>query len=197
MSDFLESLSSEGRRVFEAELGDESPDTWVVRAREHGAELLWLHANADLSERGFERFPGYVRMRVETPAPGEPLPRLEPEHYAATQDGGFRGLWGHKLVIPDAEPRPGAVVLGLYEVGEPVGLCTVFPAERLVDGPGVVAGARDPERYVRLLLGACAELGPGSVDLESWGDDPAVVDAYRDLGFAIVEHVGGWQLRLA
>jgi hypothetical protein len=100
------------------------------------------------------------------------------------------------LVAFDAAPAEGAVVLGLHEEGDPIGLCTVFPRERLIDGPGVVPGARDPAVYARLLLGACAELGPGTADLDSWGDQPAVIASYEELGFAVVERVGGWQLRL-
>ena len=196
MSEFLEAVSSDGFRVLEADLGDEDPEEWIARARERRVELLWLHTNTDLSPVGFEPSSGYVRLRAETPASGEALPHLRPEHFAATQDAAFRGLWGHKLVAPDAEPPAGAVVLGLYEDGEPVGLCTIFPAERLVDGPGVVAAARDPSRYARLLAGACAELGPGSIDLDSWGDDLSVIAAYEALGFAEVERAGGWQLSL-
>jgi hypothetical protein len=196
LTEFLEAVSSNGRRVLEANLGDESPDAWVVCAREREVELLWLHTDRDLSSEGFERFPGYVRLRAESPPRGEPLPRLRPEHFAATQDAAFRGLWGHKLVTPDSASPAGAIVLGLYEREKPVGLCTIFPADRLVDGPGVVASARDPSRYVRLLVGACAELGPGPVDIDSWGDDPAVIAAYEELGFAVVERNGGWQLQL-
>ena len=196
MTDFLEAISSDGRRVLEANLGDESPAVWVERARERKVELLWLHTNRDLSGDGFERCPGYVRLRAESPPRGEPLPRLQPEHFAATQDAAFRGLWGHKLVATDAAPPAGAVVLGLYEREEPVGLCTIFPSDRLVDGPGLRRDARRPEAYTRLLLAACAELGPGSIDLDSWGDDPAVIAAYEDLGFAVVERNGGWQRRL-
>src|SRR5579862_4373073 len=92
---WLETISSDGRRVLETELGDESPEPWVARAREHGAELLWLHTNADLSADGFERFPGYVRLRAETVPRGEPLSRLAPEHFDATLETAFRGLWGH------------------------------------------------------------------------------------------------------
>jgi chaperonin GroES len=196
LTDFLEAISSDGRRVLEATLGDESPSVWIERAREREVELLWLHTNRDLSGDGFERFPGYVRLRAESPPHGEALSRLRPEHFAATQDAAFRGLWGHKLVAPDAAPPAGAVVLGLYAREEPVGLCTVFPAERLVDGPGVRADARTPDSYTRLLLGACAELGPGSVDVDSWGDGPAVIAAYEELGFAVAERNGGWQRRL-
>jgi len=111
--EFLEAVSSDGRRVLEAELGDEAVGDWIVQARRAGAELLWLHTNVDLAVHGFERFPGYVRMRTERPPRGEPLARLRPEHYVRTLEGAYHGLWGHKLISPDAEPRPGAVVLGL------------------------------------------------------------------------------------
>jgi hypothetical protein len=196
LSDFLEATSSEGLRVLEADLADDGPDTWIRRAREHGAALLWLHTNEDLAALGFRRFPGYVRLHAETAPRGERLPRLQPEHFAATADAAFRGLWGHKLVPPDAEPPAGSVVLGLYEGDEPVGLCTIVPADRLVDGPGVLRTHREPAAYVRLVLGACAELGGGAVDLDSWGDDPAVIRAYEELGFGVVERVSGWQLEL-
>jgi hypothetical protein len=189
-------MSSDGRRVLEADLGDEQVGDWVARARERGAELLWLHTDVDLTANGFERFPGYVRMRTERRPRGEPLQRLGPADYARTLDGAYRGLWGHKLVSPDAVPPPGTVVLGLYEGQEPIGLCTVFTAERLVDGPGVVPDKRTRAAYARLLLGACAELGAGRVDLDSWGDCEAVIGAYEEIGFAVVERSGGWQLRL-
>jgi hypothetical protein len=100
-------------------------------------------------------------------------------------------------VAPDAKPPAGSVVLGLYEGDEPIGLCTIFSQERLIDGPGILSRAREPSSYVRLLLGACVEVGVGPVDVDSWGDDPAVIAAYEELGFAVVERVGGWQLRLA
>jgi hypothetical protein len=99
-------------------------------------------------------------------------------------------------VSPDAEPPPASVVLGLYDGTDPTGVCTIFPSERLIDGPGVASRAREPAAYVRLLLGACAELGAGPVELESWGDDPAVIAAYEELGFDVVERATGWQLRL-
>ena len=195
--EFLEAVSSVGQRVLEADLDGRDVAEWISRAREVDAELLWLHTNADLSSYGFERFPGYVRMRTEAPPGGEPLPRLKPELYAATLDGAYRGLWGHKLVPDDAEPPAEAVILALEDGHDaPVGLCRVFPADRLVDGPGVLPQARTVAAYMRLLLGACACLGPGPVDLESWGDQAAVIDAYREAGFEIVESTAGWQLAL-
>ena len=140
MSEFLEAVSSEGRRVFEADLGDDSPDAWIARARERDAELLWLHTDRDLSGTGFERFPGYVRLRAQSVEAGEPLPPLQPEDYVPTLELAYRGLWGHKRIEPDAEPPAGAVVLGLYERGEPIGLCSVFPPTGSSTGPGCGRG---------------------------------------------------------
>ena len=194
----MEAVSSEGQRVLEAELVDERDvGHLVLKAREVDAELLWVHSNLDLAAHGFERFPGYVRMRTEQPPQGVPLRRLEPEHYASTLDGSYRGLWGHKLVRDDPQPPPNSIVIGLRgERGEPIGLCIVNPVERLVDGPGVLRDSRSAAAYGRLLLAACAELGSGPIDLDSWGDSPAVIDAYRALGFEIVERTAGWQRRV-
>jgi hypothetical protein len=196
LTDFLEAESSDGRRVLEAELHGEKVEEWIAKARAHGAELLWLHTNADLSGQGFDRFPGYVQLRADDAPPGEPLPRLEADHYARTLDAAYRGLWGHKRVAADATAPPDAIVVGLYAGDQAIGLCTAFPDERLIDGPGVVPRAREPGAYRRLLLASCAELGPGPLTVDSWGDPPSVIEAYAQLGFDVVEQTAGWQLRL-
>ena len=195
-AEFVVAVSSEGQRVLEAELLNEHEIAHlIVKARAVDAELLWLHCDLDLTAHGFERFPGYVRMRTEQPPQGVPLPRLEPEFFASTLDGSYRGLWGHKLVRDNPRPPPDAIVLGLCgEGGEPIGLCVVDPAERFVDGPGVRQGSRVAGAYERLLLAACAELGAGPVVLDSWGDSPVVIDAYQAIGFEVVECTTGWQL---
>ena len=36
----------------------------------------------------------------------------------------------------------------------------------------------------------------GRVEVDSWGDDPAVIAAYEELGSAVVERPGGWQFQL-
>jgi hypothetical protein len=64
-----------------------------------------------------------------------------------------------------------------------------------VDGPGVLPNSRGAAVYTRLLLGACADLGAGRVELDSWGDRSTVIDTYRQLGFEIVENTAGWQFR--
>jgi hypothetical protein len=161
------------------------------------ARRIALVAHQRGSQRaGVERFPGYVRMRAERPAQGPRLPRLKPAHYPPLATAPYRGLWGHKLLSEPAEPPAHTIVLGLYQGDEPIGLCLVAPAERLIDGPGVLPPARMPQACARLLTGACAELGPGPVHLDSWGDAPTVIGACEDSGFDVVERVTGWQLRL-
>jgi hypothetical protein len=34
------------------------------------------------------------------------------------------------------------------------------------------------------------------VNLETWGESPQTIDAYRELGFEVIEEVPGWELRL-
>lgn len=189
-------VSSDGEAVAEAELEGGNPAGAVAAARHAGVELLWLHANADLAPFGFIRRGGYVRMRAEAVEGGEPLPLLDAGDYAATIDLAYRGLWGHTQVAPDAVPPAGGTVVGLPGPTGPIGLCTVFSGGTARGRAGRPPGRRDPAGYARLLRGACVLLGPGPADLDSWGDAPDVLDAYARLGFARVEEVGGWELRL-
>ena len=105
-------------------------------------------------------------------------------------------MWGHKLVrrerFDTLATRDDLVHLVLGAIG----VCRIEPADRLIDGPGVVPGARDPANYARLLLGACAVLGEGHGTLDSWGDLPEVIDAYHELGFETVEETAGFELEL-
>lgn len=188
--------SSEGVPVAEAALEAGDPAALIGAARQRGAELLWVHTNADLSAFGFGAASGYRRLHADVAPAGEPLPTLPDGDYAKTLDAAYRGLWGHKHVPADAQPPERAVVLGLYEGPDPKGLCSIFPEDRLIDGPGVVRDVRTPENYARLLLAACALLGSGPIDVDTWGDDTAVIDAYVEHGFAIVDEVCGWELQL-
>lgn len=137
-------------------------------------------------------------MRAEEAPSGKSLGELAAGDFTSTLDRAYRGLWGHKQVSPEQTPPEGAVVVGLYdENSDPIGLCTVFLEERLVDGPGVVLAARSPRNYVRLLEAACVLLGQGPIDLDSWGDNADVTQAYVDLGFETVEESGGWEIELS
>jgi hypothetical protein len=55
---------------------------------------------------------------------------------------------------------------------------------------------RSADAYASLLMSACAELGPGPADLDSWGDAEETIEAYEDLGFDVVVRVQGWELEL-
>jgi len=165
-----------------------------VAAREAGAELLWVHTDDDLGAHGFRRAGAYVRMHAESVpvrARVEP-PLIEERDYPEVLARAYAGLWGHKHVSPLAEPPDGVIVVGVPVVG----LCRVFVAERLIDGPGVLPEGRSADAYASLLLSACKVLGAGPADLDSWGDSDEVIEAYEDLGFDVVERVQGWELEL-
>lgn len=185
-------LSVDGKRVVELESCTEAD---VAAAREAGAELVWVHSDDDLSALGFRRAGAYRRLHADA-VPlrdrGEP-PFLEERDYAEVLARAYSGLWGHKHVSPLAQPPDDAVVVGVPVTG----LCRVWPAERLIDGPGILPEARSPDAYASLLLYACAVLGPGPADLDSWGDSDEVLEAYEDLGFDVVKQSTGWERALA
>lgn len=195
-SEWTHAVTSEGLTVAEVDLADADPVSVIREARQRGVARLWVHTNIDLTRLGFARRPGYARLRADHPPEGAALPRLHPDDYARTLDGAYRGVWGHKHVAESAEAPADATVLGLYTGSEPIGLCRVFVDDRLVDGPGVIAAARAPANYARLLSGACSLLGPGPVDLESWGDPDEIHIAYINLGFSVIEQIDGWELSL-
>jgi hypothetical protein len=182
--------SVDGRPVVETEAfaaGD------LETARAADAELLWVHTNDDLSAQGFRRAGAYVRLHAdEVPLRKREPSFIEERDYAEVLARAYSGLWGHKHVSPLAEPPEGAVVVGVPVVG----LCTVWPGTRLIDGPGVLPEGREPDAYASLLVSACAVLGPGPADLDSWGDADETIEAYEDLGFDVVERVQGWELEL-
>jgi hypothetical protein len=183
-------ISADGKRVVEAEsfvVGD------AETARAAGAEILWVHTNDDLAVHGFRHAGAYVRMHAdEVPVRTREPSFIEERDYAEVLARAYAGLWGHKHVSPLAEPPDGAIVVGVPVVG----LCTVFPAERLIDGPGVLPEGREPDAYASLLISACTVLGAGPADLDSWGDADETIEAYEDLGFDIVDQVQGWELEL-
>lgn len=184
-------LSVDGKEVVEL---DAFRPSSVDAARATGAELLWVHTNDDLSAHGFRRAGAYVRMHADE-APvraNRSIPLLEERDYAETLARAYSGLWGHKHVSPLAVPPQDAVVVGVPVVG----LCRVWKDDRLIDAPGVLPEAREPDAYASLLLHACAVLGEGPADLDSWGDADEVIEAYEDLGFDVVERVHGWELTL-
>ena len=111
--EWLMAVTTEGDRVAETDVVDESLDALIQDVRASGAQLLWVHTNLDLSSRGFTRARGYTRLHADSPGVGEPLPPLAADDYARTLDRAYRGLWGHKQVAADAAPPDNAIVIGL------------------------------------------------------------------------------------
>jgi hypothetical protein len=198
MAELLICRSTEGESVAEVDL-DETTLTLaqiVDLAREQGADLVWAHGGTPTME-GLVPKPGYVHLHAVRPVPGDLLPAVEAQAYGPLLAKAYAGLWGHKWVDP-TEPPPddGSVVLCLTENDAPIGLCRVWPDQRLVDQPGVAAPWRGPRHTQRLLGAACALLGPGPVDVDTWGESPQNLEAYRRLGFAVTQQTTGWELRL-
>jgi hypothetical protein len=198
MDDVLIRRNADGETVAEVDL-DETTLTLaeiVSHARQQRADLVWAHGG-DAEPEGFVARPGYAHLHADATVPGEPLPPVAAAAYGPLLARAYAGQWGHAWVDP-ARPLPtdGSVVLCLSEDDVPVGLCRVWPDERLVDQPGIVPERREPARTLRLLGAACALLGPGPVDVDSWGESPEVLAACGSLGFAVTEQRRGWELRL-
>lgn len=198
MDDVLICRNTEGETVAEVDL-DETTLTLaeiVGHARSVGADLVWAHGRRPAME-GFVQRPGYAHLHARATVAGEGLPPVHADAYGPLLARAYAGQWGHKWVDPaQSLPTDGSVVLCLHEDQTPIGLCRVWPDQRLVDQPGVVPERRGPEHTLRLLGAACALLGPGPVDVDSWGEPADTLQACADLGFAVTEQQQGWELRL-
>jgi hypothetical protein len=201
MEDLVLCRDTLGRVVAEVDLDTTTMTVAeIVRhARAREAEVVWAHGG-DPGD-GFVPMRGYAHLHADRAAPGEPLREVRPDEYGAVLRQAYLGLWGHKWVERTKSlPTDGSIVLCLEEDGPDddtaVGLCRVWPDERLVDQPGVVPERRSPDRSLRLLGAACAVLGAGPVDVDSWGESREVLRASAALGFAVTEETAGWELAL-
>jgi hypothetical protein len=165
----------------------------LTTARSQGIQAIWARGCCFSGESlGFQRRRGYARLQAVSPlteidAARPPL-SLVPELQLAC----FSGVWGHHR--PALEPDPDTTFVGLHESGAWVGICEVDLERKQIDSPGVLTGFRTADRYARLVREASSLLAPGAVTLESWGDTEAALEAYRELGFELVEYVPGWEL---
>jgi hypothetical protein len=103
-------------------------------------------------------------------------------------------VWGH--AEPD-EPDSSTSFLALEEHGKLIGICGFDVPGAWIDGPGVIRKLRTPHRYAQLVRAACTAITGRPITLETWGDEPETLAAYEEAGFHLVEHVPGWELRLA
>jgi hypothetical protein len=98
--DVLISTTSDGRVVAEADLTSDDPEEAIAQARAGGAELVWAYGGEELERHGFRPAGAYRRLHADALPPGIELPRsTSPDLLYRLFDGGYRGLWGHKLVV--------------------------------------------------------------------------------------------------
>jgi hypothetical protein len=168
----------------------------VEDARAFNARAVWIFGGEAIDPAlGFRPTGGY--MRLEAPEPPAPLLLTAPPSKCVRelQTTCFSGVWGrYEAVSRD----PASRYVGLYERGRWTGICQVDVIAGWIDGPGIHPMLRTPERSAQLVRGAAAYLPRNlPVNLETWGESDATIDAYRKLGFEVIEKVPGWELRLS
>lgn len=176
-------------------LGRPDRDLWplIAESRAAGADLLWVHGFVADMPLGFKWRGGYARLEAEQLSSSVELASPPREAVRELQRLCFSGVWGH--AEPD-EPDPSATYVALNEGFEWVGICEFDVDAGWIDAPGVIPELRTPDRYARLVRGAIAHMRKGPITLETWGDSAAVLAAYQELGFRLVEYVPGWELKL-
>ncbi|HEX8981469.1 MAG TPA: GNAT family N-acetyltransferase [Ktedonobacterales bacterium] len=124
----------------------------------------------------------------------------------------YDGLSGHNLATAESWELwlPSMDTRGIFflfdEHAAVIGIVRASPAKvdgrviGQIDAPGVVRRLRGGDLYLQLLLSAMAWLaseGAVEYELESWGDDPAVLDCYRTLGFLTMRRETMYSVSLA
>jgi len=101
------------------------------------------------------------------------------------------------------------IVLLFSDNGDIAGVCRVEIRSRLselrgrrtalVDAPGIVPEYRDQGHYRPLLLNAlqwAIQRQVERIEMESWGDAPAVLNEYRALGFDTLQQAISYRRQL-
>jgi hypothetical protein len=174
-------------------IGNVALSRLVTRARRRGIAAIWASGSTFSAQSfGFRRRRGYARLQACSPLmtidAAQPPLSLVPDLQVAC----FSGIWGHHR--PAEEPDPDATYVGLYKSGAWVGICEVDLERNRIESPGLAAPFRTADRYARLVRDSASMLAAGLVTLETWGDSEETIDAYRAIGFDLVEYVPGWEL---
>jgi hypothetical protein len=166
----------------------------VDEARAFSARAIWVFGGSIDPALGFVPTSGYVRLDAPVPPTPLLLPAPPNECVRDLQTTCFAGVWGRYEALSRDPPSR---YVGLYEKGRWVGICQLDLIERWIDGPGVHPMLRAPERSAQLVRGAAAYLPRNRpVTLETWGESERTLEAYRELGFEVIERLPGWELRL-
>jgi hypothetical protein len=189
--------AADGALVVEVLLGERNQTSLphlVAEARGAGADVLWAHGTLVDASLGFCCCGGYARLEAHSPLPRSlTLPSPPRSAVRELQRECFAGVWGH---AEPEEPDSSTTFVSLEEDGRRVGICGFDVAGAWIDGPGLIPGVRTPDRFADLVRAACAAIGSRPVTLETWGDTRETLAAYERVGFQLVEHVPGWELRL-
>jgi hypothetical protein len=167
----------------------------VDEARALNAHAIWIFGGEAIDPAfGFAPTGGYKRLEAPVPPPSLLLTAPPTDCVRELQTTFFSGVWGrYETVSRDPVSR----YVALHEKGRWTGICQVDVMAGWIDGPGVHPLLRTPERSAQLVRGAAAYLPRNlPVNLETWGEPAETIEAYRDLGFEVIEEVPGWELRL-
>lgn len=188
------SKAPDGRKLLEVvhqEL-DTTLDVLVDTALNNNARLVWIHGG-EYGASGFTQRQGFARLRLEfvgsIDAHEAINDRVEEAVRRRLMNEAFVGVWGHHAYDPINDPNSAnRETLGIRSGHRLVGVCTMWRDRRLIDGPGVVEEYRSADRKGQLLSLACAALGRGTIDIETWGED---IDVMRSN--SINQWVSSWR----
>jgi hypothetical protein len=165
----------------------------VTDARRRGIDAIWASGiGFSAHSFGFRRRRGYARLQAVRPLRGAEAAQPPLSLIPDLQVSCFSHVWGHHRPADEADPD--TTYVGRYESGAWVGICEVDLDRNHIDSPGLASPFRTADRYGQLVRDAVSMLAPGLVTLETWGDSQDTLDAYRALGFELVEYVPGWEL---
>jgi ribosomal protein S18 acetylase RimI-like enzyme len=135
----------------------------------------------------------------------------QPAVLAQAMTGSYHGLWGHHVASEQdiiawlPEMTPAGIFVIFAPDGSIAGVCRSEMRdnggvpEGYIDAPGIMLSLRHPDLYRALFLTALSWLAaqhPASIELESWGDDPAVLRIYQEHGFVVSERLPGLEREL-
>jgi hypothetical protein len=174
-------------------IGNAALSRLVTKARREGISAIWASGvGFSAHSFGFRRRRGYARLQAIRPLRGAEAAQPPLSTVPDLQVSCYAHVWGHHH--PGDEADPDATYVGLYESGAWIGICEVELERSTIESPGLMPPFRTPDRYAQLVRDAVSMLAPGLVTLETWGDSEETIDAYRGLGFELVEYVPGWEL---